>query len=87
VDLKLRPYGAIQICLLLLFIIMSVLYERLVSDEDEDRTCSSGDVLANRQTRTHRETDRHGHHNTPLRYRGRSNNYEVNQVACSNVQL
>jgi len=30
----------------------------------EDRTCSSRDMLADRQT----HTDRHGHHNTPLSY-------------------
>jgi len=29
----------------------------------EDGTCSSGDMLADRQTG--KQTDRHGHHNTP----------------------
>ena len=40
----------------------------------EDRTCSSGHVLADRET--DRQTDRHGHHNTPLadRRRRRSSN-------------
>jgi len=33
----------------------------------EDRTCSSEDMIAGRQTRAH--TDRHAHHNTPLPYR------------------
>ena len=39
----------------------------------EDRTCRSGDRIADRQTHTHRQTDRHAHHNTPLPYRGRRN--------------
>jgi len=30
----------------------------------EDRTCSSEDMIADRQT--HTETDEHAHHNTPL---------------------
>jgi len=34
----------------------------------EDRTCSSRDMRADRQT------DRHSHHNTPLQYRGQSKN-------------
>jgi len=38
----------------------------------EARTCSSEDMLADRQTHTH--TDRHNHHNTGLHYLGRSNN-------------
>jgi len=38
----------------------------------EDRTCSSGDMIADRQT--HTQTERHAHHNTPLPYRGRSIN-------------
>jgi len=52
----------------------------LSEDEDaqkigEDRTCSSEDMIADRQTHTHtdRQTDMHAHHNTPLPYRGRSN--------------
>ena len=41
----------------------------------EDRTCSSGDMIADRHTHRERErqTDRHAHHNTPLPYRRRSN--------------
>jgi len=39
----------------------------------EDRTRVSEDMIADRQTHTHRETDRHAHHNTPLPHRGRSN--------------
>ena len=39
----------------------------------EDGTCSSEDMIVDRQTYTHRQTDRHAHHNTPLPYRGRSN--------------
>jgi len=46
----------------------------------KDRICSSedmGPMIADRQTwrerQTDRQTDRHAHHNTPLRYRGRSN--------------
>jgi len=39
----------------------------------ENRTYSSWDVIADRQTHTHRETDRqteqHAHHNTMLPYR------------------
>jgi len=38
----------------------------------EDRTCSSEDMIADRQTRN-TQTDRHAHHNTPLPHRGRSN--------------
>ena len=38
----------------------------------EDRTCSSGDMFADRQTR--RQTERRAHHNTPLPYRQSSNN-------------
>jgi len=36
----------------------------------EDRTCSSEEMIADRQT--HRQTDRHAHHNTPRAYRGQS---------------
>ena len=41
----------------------------------EDRTCSSGDMIADRQTHTQtsRQTDRHARHNTSLPYRGQSN--------------
>jgi len=44
----------------------------------EDRTCSSQDMVAtdkhtHTQTRTHRQTDRHAHHNTPLACRERNN--------------
>jgi len=41
----------------------------------EYRTCSSEDIIADRQThaRTHIQTDIHAHHNTPLPYRWRSN--------------
>ena len=35
----------------------------------EDRTCSTEDMIVDRQT----HTDRHSHYNTPLPYRGRSN--------------
>ena len=37
----------------------------------EDRTCSYEDMIADIQTHrhTHRQTDRHAHHNTPLPYR------------------
>jgi len=38
----------------------------------EDRTCSSEDMIADRQT--HTRTDTYDHHNTPLLYRGRSKN-------------
>jgi len=31
----------------------------------EDRTYSSEDMIADRQTNTHTDTDRHAHHNTP----------------------
>ena len=34
----------------------------------EDRTCSSEDMIADRET--HIQTDRQTHHNTPLRYYG-----------------
>jgi len=37
----------------------------------EDLTCSSEDIIADRQT----HTDRHAHHNTLLAYRGRSNDH------------
>ena len=37
----------------------------------EDRTCNAGDMIADRHT--HRQTHRHAQHNTPLPYRGRSN--------------
>jgi len=30
----------------------------------KDRSCGSGDILADRQTDTHTQTDRHTHHNT-----------------------
>jgi len=36
----------------------------------EDRTCSSEDIIADRQI--HTETDIHAHHNTSLPYRGGS---------------
>ena len=36
----------------------------------EDRTCSSDDMIADRQTQTDRQTDRHACHNTPLPYSG-----------------
>jgi len=39
----------------------------------EDRTSSSEDMIADRQTHSHTQTDRHAHHNTPLPCRGRSN--------------
>jgi len=45
----------------------------------EDRTCSSEDMIVDRQTgrqtdrHTHTHTHTHAHHNTPLSYRGRSN--------------
>ena len=39
----------------------------------EDRTCSSEDMIVDRQT--HTQTDRHAHHNASLPYRGRSNNH------------
>jgi len=47
-----------------------------------DRTCSSGDMLADRQTDTRRQlthghTDRHAHHNTHAPCRGRSNKKNV----------
>jgi len=34
----------------------------------EEQTCSSEGMIADRQT--HRQTDRHAHHNTPLSYQG-----------------
>jgi len=37
----------------------------------EDRTCSSEDMIEDRQTHTH--TERRTHHHTPLPYRRRSN--------------
>jgi len=45
----------------------------------EDRTCSSGDILADQQT------ERHGHHNTPLICRKRNkhaNLIKTNSVSC-----
>ena len=39
----------------------------------EDRTCSSGDMLVNRQTHRHTDRQTDAHHNTPPSYRGRSN--------------
>jgi len=45
----------------------------------EDRTCSPEDMIADKQTHTQtdRQTDRHAYHNTPLPYRGRSNNFRL----------
>jgi len=53
---------------------------------DEDRTCSSGDMLAE-----DRQTDRHGHHNTPRLYILRYNyfiqsRFELN-LLLHNLQL
>jgi len=39
----------------------------------KDRMCSSGDMIADRQTHTDRQIDRHAHHNTLFPNRGRSN--------------
>ena len=40
-----------------------------------DRVCSAEDIIfADRQT--HRHTDKQAHHNTPLPYRGRNNNWQ-----------
>jgi len=44
----------------------------------EDRTCSSKDMIVDRQT--HTQTDRHVHHNTPLPYQGRSNKCEIKSL-------
>jgi len=60
----------------------------------EDRTCSSEDMIADRQThrhtQTHTHTYRHPHHNAPLHNRGRSrpNNCEkvsqiITHINCS----
>ena len=43
----------------------------------EDRTRSSEDMIADRQT----QTDRHARHNNPLPYRGRSNKYHFLRLA------
>ena len=47
----------------------------------EDRTSSSEDMIADIQTHIHRSThthtDRHAHHNTPLRYRAGRNKKTV----------
>jgi len=39
----------------------------------EDRTCSSEDMIADRQTHTHTHTPTHAHHYISLPYRWRSN--------------
>jgi len=49
---------------------------------DEDRTFSSGDMLADRQT--DRQTNEHGHHNMPLPYRRRSKQWR-NILLTSNM--
>ena len=49
----------------------------------EDGACSSGDMLADRQT------DRHGHRNTRLRYRGRSKSLLIHvqlQSICTSLR-
>ena len=63
----------------------------------EDRTCSSEDMIADTQTHTNthtdRQTDRHTHHNTPLPYRGQSDEdayllqHKVNLFVNDNVWL
>jgi len=42
---------------------MSIMQKKI----DEDRTCSSEDMISDRKTHTH--TDTHAHHNTSLPYR------------------
>jgi len=42
---------------------------------DEDRTCSSEDMIADRHRHRHRHIDKHAHHNTPLPYGGRSDHF------------
>ena len=54
----------------------------------EDLACSSEDMIADTQTNTHRDrqTDRHAHHNTPLRYRRRSNYALVKDLRGSQTE-
>jgi len=49
----------------------------------EDRTCSSEDMIADKHTHTDRQT----HHNTPLRYRGRSDNTGIRNVPLLPVYI
>jgi len=50
----------------------------------EDRTCSSGDMIVDKQTHTHtpQQTDRHAHRNTLCSLSGRSNKLRT----CTAVQ-
>ena len=47
----------------------------------EDRTCSSEDTIADRQT--HRQTDRHGHHNTPLNHHHSAHMQVARCIVCA----
>ena len=45
----------------------------------KDGTCSFGDIFADKHT------NRHAYHNTPLRYRRRSNNNSASLKACHHI--